>query len=76
MPGTNYLSIETYGKIVHNTFPLVKSEYKRMTMQAREKQRSLMSDSKKYTEALLEYLTNTEALILEGQKKIATALGI
>lgn len=33
-------------------------------------------DSKEYVDSLVEYLTNTEVLIIEGQKAIATKLGI
>jgi hypothetical protein len=76
MPGTDIISIETYGQIVHNTFPLVKDEYKRMTLEAREKQRGLMKDPKQYLAALVEYLTNTEALILQGQRAITKAIGL
>ena len=35
-----------------------------------------MNDSKKYEEALTQYLTNTEALILEGQRLIAKTIGL
>ena len=35
-----------------------------------------MDDSKKYIDALLEYLNNTEALILEGQRAVAKAMGL
>ena len=62
--------------MVQNTFPVVKDEYKRMTLEAREKQRSVISDSKKYIDALVEYLTNTEALILDGQRAVAKAMGL
>ena len=47
-----------------------------MTLEAREKQRSVISDSKKYIDALVEYLTNTEALILDGQRAVAKAMGL
>lgn len=33
-------------------------------------------DSKDYIDSLVEYLTNTEVLILEGQKAISNKLGI
>ena len=47
-----------------------------MTLEAREKQRGLIKDSKKYIDALVEYLTNTEALILEGQRAVVKAMGL
>jgi hypothetical protein len=47
-----------------------------MTLEARVKQRNLLGDAKKYIEALVEYLTNTEVLILEGQRAIAKAIGL
>lgn len=75
-PGTDFINIETYGQIVHNTFPLVKDEYKRMTLEARTKQRNLIGEAKQYIEAVIEYLTNTEVLILEGQRAIAKAIGL
>lgn len=76
VPGSECINIETYGQIVHNTFPLVKDEYKRMTLDARNKQRTLIGDPRKYVEALVEYLTNTEVLILEGQRAIAKTIGL
>lgn len=76
MPGTDHISIQTYGQIVHNTFPLVKDEYKRLTYESREKQRGLIKDSQKYVEAIIEYLTNTEGVILEGQRALAKAAGL
>jgi ATP-dependent Zn protease len=76
MQGTDVLTFQTYGQIVHNTFPLVKDEYKRLTLESREKQRSLMKEPKKYMDALIEYLTNTEALILEGQRALVKAVGL
>ena len=76
MSGTDIISFQTYSQMVQNTFPVVKDEYKRMTLEAREKQRSVISDSKKYIDALVEYLTNTEALILDGQRAVAKAMGL
>jgi len=40
------------------------------------KQRKLPLDSQDYANSLLEYLTNTEVLIIEGQKAIAGKLGL
>ena len=59
MAGTDVITFQTYAQMVQNTFPLVKDEYKRLTLEAREKQRGLMSESKKYIDALVEYLVNT-----------------
>ena len=59
MVGTDVITFQTYAQMVQNTFPLVKDEYKRLTLEAREKQRGLMSQSKKYIDALVEYLVNT-----------------
>ena len=59
-----------------NTFEVIKSEYKRLTDEARIKQRPLFNDAPKYLEFMIEYLTNTEVLILEGQKAIASKVGI
>lgn len=47
-----------------------------MTQEARKKQRALSSEPKKYIDSLLEYLTNTEVLVIDGQKTIAAKLGI
>jgi hypothetical protein len=55
---------------------LVKSEFKRLTIESRIKQRSLTKEPKKYVDSLVEYLTNTEVLILEGQKAIAAKIGV
>ena len=35
-----------------------------------------MKEPKKYMDALIEYLTNTEALILEGQRALVKAVGL
>lgn len=35
-----------------------------------------MKDTSKYLEALTEYLTNTEVLIIDGQKALAAKLGL
>lgn len=77
LPGTvDTLHITTYAQIVENTYEIVKSEYKRLTEEARAKQRPLASNPAKYLEALIEYLTNTEVLILEGQKAIGAKLNV
>jgi hypothetical protein len=55
---------------------LIKPEYSRVTVDARAEQRKIMNEPKKYLEFLNEYLNNTEALILEGQKLIATKVGL
>lgn len=47
-----------------------------MTQESRQKQRAVIKDTPKYLEALTEYLTNTEVLILDGQKAIADKAGI
>jgi hypothetical protein len=55
---------------------VVKAEYKRLTEEARVNQRKITADTPKYLEALIEYLTNTEVLILEGQKAIGAKIGL
>ena len=76
-PGTvDLIHITTYTQIVDSTYEVIKSEYKRLTDEARQKQRPLFHESNRYLEALIEYLTNTEVLILEGQKAIAAKVGI
>lgn len=55
---------------------MVKDEYKRLTEEARIKQRTLLKDAPKYLEALTEYLTNTEVLIIDGQKALAAKVGL
>jgi hypothetical protein len=35
-----------------------------------------MGDSKKYVEALMEYLTNSEVIIIEGSRAIVKAIGL
>ena len=54
----------------------MKDEYNRLTREARTKQRTLTEDAPAYLAAMTEYLTNTEVLILEGQKAIANKLGV
>lgn len=54
----------------------MKDEYKRLTIESRKKQRQVIGNCKKYTEALMEYLTNTEVLIIEGQKAIVNKIGV
>ena len=77
LPGTvDTLHIKTYAHIVDATLEVVKSEYKRLTVEAREKQRKLFGENKEYIESLLEYLTNTEVLIIEGQKAVVKTLGL
>lgn len=76
MAGTDVITFQTYSEMVQNTYPVVKDEYKRMTLEARQKQRGLIKDSKKYIDALVEYLTNTEALILDGQRAVVKAMGL
>jgi hypothetical protein len=77
LPGTvDTLHIKTYAQIVENTQNLIKGEYKRLTQEMRVKQRSLIKEPKKYIETLIEYLTNTEVLVMEGQKAIAGRIGI
>jgi len=77
LPGTvDTLHIKTYAQIVEKTQDLIKQEYKRLTQEARAKQRSLFKEPKKYIDSLVEYLTNTEVLVIEGQKAIAKRLGL
>lgn len=54
----------------------MKSEYKRLTEEARVSQRKVFKDTEKYLAVLIEYLTNTEVLIKEGQKAVAAKVGI
>lgn len=76
LPGTvDTLHIKTYAQIVEATLELVKDEYRRLTNDSRIKQRKTLNDTKLYIESLMEYLTNTEVLVLEGQKAIAGKLG-
>lgn len=59
-PGTvDLIHITTYSQIVDTTFEVIKSEYKRLTDEARQKQRPLFNEASKYLETLIEYLTNT-----------------
>lgn len=77
LPNTvDTIHITTYAQIVESTYEVVKDEYKRLTHEARVQQRELVKDTPKYLTALTEYLTNTEVLILEGQKAIAGKVGI
>lgn len=77
LPGTvDTLHIKTYAQIVENTQNLIKAEYKRLTQEWRAKQRSVFKEPKKYIDTLIEYLTNTEVLVIEGQKAIAAKLGV
>jgi hypothetical protein len=77
LPGTvDTLHIKTYAQIVEKSQDLIKQEYKRLTQDARAKQRGLFKEPKKYIESLVEYLTNTEVLVIEGQKAIAKRLGV
>jgi hypothetical protein len=77
LPGTvDTLHIKTYAQIVERTQELIKQEYKRLTQEARVKQRVLFKEPKKYIDSLVEYLTNTEVLVIEGQKAIAKKLGL
>lgn len=77
LPGTvDTLHIKTYAQIVEKTQDLIKNEFKRLTQDARTKQRAIFKEPSKYINSLVEYLTNTEVLIIEGQKAIAKKLGI
>jgi len=77
LPGTvDTIHIKTYAQIVESTLELVKNEYRRLTQESRSKQRKVIGDSKQYIDSLMEYLTNTEVLVLEGQKAIAGKLGL
>lgn len=77
LPGTvDTLHIKTYAQIVENTQNLIKAEYKRLTQEWRARQRSVFKEPKKYIDTLIEYLTNTEVLVIEGQKAIAAKLGV
>lgn len=77
LPNTHQLiGLKTYSQIVDKSFDLLKSEYQRITEEARVEQRKLLNDPKKYLDFLNEYLNNTEALILEAQKLIGTKVGL
>lgn len=70
------IGLKTYSQIVDKSFDLVKSEYQRITEEARIVQRKILGEPKKYLEFLNDYLNNTEALILEAQKLIGTKVGL
>lgn len=77
LPGTpDLIGMKTYAQIVDGCYEVIRPEYKRMTDDARKKQRLSVKDSKVYLDNLIEYLTNTEVLTIEGQKAIATKVGI
>ncbi len=70
------IGLKTYSQIVDKSFELLKSDYQRITEQARVTQRKLLSEPKKYLDFLNEYLNNTEALILQAQKTIGGKVGL
>ena len=70
------IGLKTYSQIVDKSFELLKSDYQRITEQARVTQRKLLSEPKKYLDFLNEYLNNTEALILQAQKTIGAKVGL
>jgi hypothetical protein len=77
LPNTHQLiGLKTYSQIVDKSFDLLKSEYQRITEEARVEQRKILSEPKKYLNFLNEYLNNTEALILEAQKLIGSKVGL
>lgn len=77
LPNTHQLiGLKTYSQIVDKSFDLLKSEYQRITEEARVEQRKILNEPKKYLNFLNEYLNNTEALILESQKLIGTKVGL
>ena len=53
MVGTDVISFQTYAQMVQNTLPVVKDQYIRLTLESRQKQRSVIKDSKKYIDALV-----------------------
>jgi len=60
LPNTvDTIHISTYAQIIEQTYEVVKDEYKRLTSEARVKQRGLTKDTPKYLDTLTEYLTNT-----------------
>ncbi len=70
------IGLKTYSQIVDKSFELLKSEYQRITEEARTTQRKLLGEPKKYLDFLNEYLNNTEALILHAQKTIGAKVGL
>lgn len=77
IPNTHQLiGLKTYSQIVDKSFELLKTEYQRVTEEARVAQRTLLSEPKKYLDFLNEYLNNTEALILQAQKTIGAKVGL
>ena len=77
IPNTHQLiGLKTYSQIVDKSFELLKSEYQRITEEARNAQRKLLNHPKQYLDYLNEYLNNTEALILEAQKSIGAKVGL
>lgn len=77
IPNTHQLiGLKTYSHIVDKSFELLKTEYQRITEEARVVQRTLLSEPKKYLDFLNEYLNNTEALILQAQKTIGAKVGL
>lgn len=58
------------------SFELVKSEYHKLTSNARKSQRESLKDNAKYLEIMNNYLLNGEALIIEAQKLVAKKLGL
>jgi hypothetical protein len=68
--------MKTYSQIVDASFDLIKSEYEKLTNDARLKQREVRKDPKEYLKVMNEYLLNSEALIIEAQTKLANKVGI
>lgn len=44
--GTQYIGFDTYSQIVEGTFKLIKSEYEKLTKEARKKQRENVKNPK------------------------------
>lgn len=75
LPGTKFIDHNTYGQLVDGVFDCIKDKYVELIKTSRKEQRKNINNHKVYFDLINSSLTNSESLIIEGQRKLYGLIG-
>lgn len=75
IPGTKFIDANTYSVLVDKSYDLIMDKYVDLVRDSRKEQRKNMANHKVYFELIDSFMSNSESLIAEGQRKLYSNLG-
>lgn len=75
LPGTKFIDANTYTQLIEKTLDCVADKYVELVRSSRKEQRKNMSNHKVYFDLINGFMNNSEAMIIEAQRKLYVSLG-